>query len=185
MDSATLRLVHDGRGGFSFFGAGVHRICDPFYRIGGVKTYQKGVVKHGDLTLAVVEQGQIGYASDKGQPILLPPGLHQWRSPTMAFEGAYDLNNNAIRMGPLTLVTVDSGYSAVTEDNGEQKVLKGGHTYLLTHRNWKFQSARLAAPPPPARARPTARAAAAQSTSPRRSSRRTSSGSRRRRPTTC
>ena len=42
-------------------------------------------------------------------------------------------------MGPLTLVTVDSGYSAVTEDNGAQQILAGGNTYLLTHRNWKFQ----------------------------------------------
>jgi len=70
---------------------------------------------------------------------LLPPGLHQWRSPTMIFEKAFDLNNNVIRMGPLTMVTVDSGYAAVTEDNGEQKILRGGLTYLLTHRNWKFQ----------------------------------------------
>eukprot|EP00966_Prymnesium_polylepis_P328258 7384061-Prymnesium_polylepis.3 len=60
-------------------------------------------------------------------------------SPTMIFEKSFDLNNNVIRMGPLTLITVDSGYSAVTEDNGEQKILAGGSTYLLTHRNWKFQ----------------------------------------------
>ena len=39
----------------------------------------------------------------------------------MTFKRAFDLNNNVIRMGPLTLATVDSGYSAVTEDNGEQK----------------------------------------------------------------
>merc|ERR1719261_2123711 len=57
----------------------------------------------------------------------------------MSFERAFDLNNNVLRMGPLTLVTVDSGYSAVTEDNGKQHILKGGQTYLLTHRNWKFQ----------------------------------------------
>merc|ERR1719507_270627 len=57
----------------------------------------------------------------------------------MAFVKAFDLNNNVVRMGPLTLVTVDSGYAAVTEDNGLQKVLPGGHTYLLTHKNWKFQ----------------------------------------------
>merc|ERR1719231_2120169 len=112
---------------------------DPFYSVGKAVNYQKGVIRHGDLTIAVVEQGQIGYASDQGQPILLPPGLHQWRSPTMFFEKAFDLNNNVIRMGPLTLVTVDSGYCAVTEDNGEQKILTGGTTYLLTHRNWKFQ----------------------------------------------
>jgi len=87
----------------------------------------------------VVEQGHIGFALDKGQPLLLPPGLHQWKSPTLVFVKMFDLNNNVIRMGPLTLVTVDSGYAAVTEDNGSQKILDGGDTYLLTHRNWKFQ----------------------------------------------
>merc|ERR1719230_1532468 len=139
VDASTLRLGYDGRGGFSFFGPGVHRVCDPFYKVDKQVEYKKGTVRHGDLTLCVVEQGQVGYAYDQGQPILLPPGLHQWRSPTMVFEKSYDLNNNVIHMGPFTLVTVDAGYSAVTENNGEQKILQGGSTYLLTHRNWKFQ----------------------------------------------
>jgi len=139
VDAAALKLISDGRGAFSFAGPGVHRICDPFYTVGKQIEYKRGAVKHGDLTLVTVDQGQVGFATDQGQPILLPPGLHQWRSPTMDFIKAFDLNNNVIKMGPLTLVTVDSGYSAVTEDNGEQKILKGGATYLLTHRNWKFQ----------------------------------------------
>jgi len=139
VDAASIRLGHDGRGSFNFYGPGVHRIIDPFYKIGDQVAYNKGTVHHGDLTLVVVEQGKVGVAFDQGQPVLLPPGLHQWRSPTMFFEGQHDLNNNVIRLGPLTLVTVDSGYSAVTEDNGMQKILEGGRTYLLTHRNWKFQ----------------------------------------------
>jgi len=139
VDAAKLRLVEDGRGSFFFYGPGVHRIIDPFYRVGKEVTYSSGVVKHGDLTLVVVQQGHIGFALDQGQPVLLPPGLHQWRSPTMTFLKEFDLNNNVIRMGPFTLVTVDSGYSAVTEDNGAQQILAGGNTYLLTHRNWKFQ----------------------------------------------
>lgn len=139
VDASTLRLGYDGRGAFNFFGPGVHRVSDPFYSIGKQIEYKKGVVHHGDLTLCVVDQGHVGFATDQGQPILLPPGLHQWRSPTMTFEKSFDLNNNVIHLGPYTLVTVDSGYSAVTEDNGEQKVLTGGKTYLLTHRNWKFQ----------------------------------------------
>merc|ERR1740121_1899136 len=139
VDTGKVALVEDGRGGFFFYGAGVHRICDPFPSVGQTHSYQQGVIKHGDLTLAVVEQGQIGFVLEKGQPILLPPGLHQWRSTTMLFSNAYDLNNNVLRMGPLTLVTVDSGYAAVTEDNGMQKILPGGGTYLLTHKNWKFQ----------------------------------------------
>jgi len=155
----TIQLVEDGRGNFLFYGAGVHLICDPFYTVhpharefgnptagmgvqrdrnrkGGDST---GPILHGDRTIVVVEQGFIGFALDKGQPVLLPPGLHQWKSATMQFIKCYDLNNNVIRMGPLTLVTVDEGYAAVTEDNGQQKILEGGDTYLLTHRNWKFQ----------------------------------------------
>merc|ERR1740130_1846349 len=76
---------------------------------------------------------------DRGQPLLLPPGLHQWDSPTIEFENLIDLSTSVIRMGPYTLVTVDEGYSAVTQDNGAQKVLEGGRSFMLTHRNWKFE----------------------------------------------
>ena len=31
------------------------------------------------------------------------------------------------------------GYSAITQNNGRQIILKGGETHLLTHRNWKFE----------------------------------------------
>ena len=137
--SAHVRMVKDGRGAFPLYGEGVHLICDPFYSVGGATPYGSGKVIHGDRTIVTVDQGQIGYATDKGQPVLLPPGLHQWRSPTLKYIQAFDLNNNVVRMGPLTLVTVDDGYAAVTEDNGRQHILEGGECYLLTHRNWKFQ----------------------------------------------
>merc|ERR1719359_2348056 len=39
----------------------------------------------------------------------------------------------------MTLVTVDEGYAAVTQDNGKQCVLPGGHAHFLTHKNWKFE----------------------------------------------
>eukprot|EP00928_Gymnodinium_smaydae_P081611 TRINITY_DN65097_c0_g1_i1.p1 TRINITY_DN65097_c0_g1~~TRINITY_DN65097_c0_g1_i1.p1 ORF type:complete len:547 (+),score=85.68 TRINITY_DN65097_c0_g1_i1:56-1642(+) len=139
VNAGEVQLVNDGRGGFYFYGCGVHRIVDPFYSLGKKMSYQKGVIKHGDLTLVVVEQGHIGLVSEKGQPILLAPGMHMWRSTTMVYENQFDLNNNVIRLGPYTMITVDAGYSAVTEDNGCQKILPGGSTYLLTHRNWKFQ----------------------------------------------
>jgi len=37
------------------------------------------------------------------------------------------------------LVTVNEGYSAVTQNNGKQVILAGGHTHFLTHKNWKFE----------------------------------------------
>lgn len=131
--------VEDGRGGFLFHGQGNHLVCDPFYTVRQPEAFGVNTIVHGDRSLLVVQQGQIGFALNKGQPVLLPPGLHQWQDPTLVYRDAFDLNNNVIRMGPLTLVTVDEGYSCVTEDNGKQVILEGGDTYLLTHRNHKFQ----------------------------------------------
>merc|ERR1712224_659682 len=83
--------------------------------------------------------GFVGFATDRGEPILLAPGLHQWDSPTVNFERLVDLLTAVIPLGPYTLVTVDEGYAAVTQDNGTQKILEGGRAYMLTHRNWKFE----------------------------------------------
>merc|ERR1719498_2141918 len=76
---------------------------------------------------------------DRGQPLLLPPGMHQWDSGTIEWIDIIDLATSVIYLGPYTLVTVDEGYAGVTSDNGEQKVLDGGSAYMLTHRNWKFE----------------------------------------------
>merc|ERR1719265_183201 len=71
--------------------------------------------------------------------MLLAPGMHSWESDTIIFERNIDLKEPVISMGPYTLVTVDEGYSAITQNNGRQVVLRGGQVYLLTHRNWKFE----------------------------------------------
>jgi len=81
-------------------------------------------------------------AIDNGQPVLLPPGIHVWRSESLFFQQQVALNDHLITLGPYTLVTVDEGYAAVTQDNGKQRVLKGGHTHLLSHKNWKFEKVR-------------------------------------------
>ena len=52
---------------------------------------------------------------------------------------AVDLAQPVIHLGPYTLLTVDKGYEAVTQNNGEQEVLPGGAMHLLTHRNHKFE----------------------------------------------
>ena len=56
-----------------------------------------------------VPQGQIGLAFDRGQPVLFPPGLHQWDSQTLKFKKCIDLCQPVIEMGPYTLLTVDEG----------------------------------------------------------------------------
>jgi len=138
--NGTIKLAEDGRGNYAFYGAGVHQVNDPWYTFQSDSvSYASGDITHGDRAIVVVPQGFIGYCCDRGQPVLLPPGMHQWRSNTLKFERLIDLNLHVIPLGPWTLLTIDEGYMAVTQDNGRQIILNGGEVHLLTHRNWKFE----------------------------------------------
>lgn len=138
--NGCIKSGYDGRGEYSFFGPGVHRIVDPYKTVepAMVPLTQK-TITNGDRTIVTVDQGFIGYCMERGQPVLLPPGMHQWKSATLKFERLIDLNQPVIELGPWTLLTIDQGYMAVTQDNGKQVILDGGAVYLLTHRNWKFE----------------------------------------------
>merc|ERR1719473_2382160 len=134
-----VRLAEDGSGNYEIYGPGVHRVQNLFMRVWDDVTLTQEVIVHGDRTVVTVKQGCVGYCEDMGQPILLPPGLHEWQSQTLKFREQGDLNNSLIKLGPYTVITVDEGYCAVTQNNGKQMVLQGGETHLLNHRNWKFE----------------------------------------------
>ena len=130
----------DGEGGFKVAGEGAHCHCQPFWRLSQNQfDYSSGYIQHGDWGIAIIEQGHVGFALDKGQPVLLPPGFHHWRSPTLRFQNSIDLSDDVIFLGPYTLLTVDEGYAAVTQNNGRQEIKGGGSVHLLTHRNHKFE----------------------------------------------
>jgi len=126
-------------GTYFFYGPGVHRISRLFVRIGRDMSLLESKIENGNCAIVTVPQGFVGLAFDIGQPILLAPGMHQWKSDTMELKELIDLSTDVIRLGPFTLLTVDEGYAAVTEDNGKQRVLDGGNTHMLTHRGWKFE----------------------------------------------
>jgi regulator of protease activity HflC (stomatin/prohibitin superfamily) len=136
-----VRCGTHSNGSFVFFGAGVHRIRDPFLEVASTdRSLTESTIENGNCTILTVSQGFVGLAFDRGQPVILPPGLHQWKSDTLRFKEMVDLSAAVICIGPFTLLTVDEGYAAVTQNNGKQHVLPGGHTHMLTHRNWKFES---------------------------------------------
>mmetsp|Transcript_13450 Transcript_13450/g.20213 ORF Transcript_13450/g.20213 Transcript_13450/m.20213 type:complete len:672 (+) Transcript_13450:66-2081(+) len=124
---------------------GVHNIQDPFMkqRGGPIPLYgaqnHRNIIEHGDRCCVTVPMGMVALLLDFGQPLLLPPGLHTWKSDTIRFERMYRLDDSpVIQIGPYTILTVDAGYYAVTMNNGKQ-VLLGGGTHLLTHQKWKFE----------------------------------------------
>jgi len=132
-------LLMNEKNEYLFAQPGMHNIQSCFLRQERAPTPLRGHITHGNRTIVIIEQGFIGYAMDNGQPVLLPPGIHVWRSESLFFQRQIALNDHLIELGPYTLVTVDEGYAAVTQDNGKQRVLKGGHTHLLSHKNWKFE----------------------------------------------
>eukprot|EP00927_Polykrikos_kofoidii_P083177 TRINITY_DN8464_c0_g1_i2.p1 TRINITY_DN8464_c0_g1~~TRINITY_DN8464_c0_g1_i2.p1 ORF type:complete len:591 (+),score=84.93 TRINITY_DN8464_c0_g1_i2:55-1827(+) len=125
-----------------FLGPGVHMLCKLWY---SVKSGQMRVAEHNEIisgtkAIITVNQGYVGLALDKGEPIVLAPGLHQWNNPDICFDQFIDLSSNLIKIGPYTLITVEECYAAITQDNGKQKILAGGSSYMLTHQNWTFQT---------------------------------------------
>ena len=82
----------------------------------------------------------LGVATDMGQTLLLPPGLHSWKSETIRFDRVHCLDDTPIlEVGTYTIITVDDGYVAITKENGKQILLDGGQTHLLTHQKWRFE----------------------------------------------
>jgi regulator of protease activity HflC (stomatin/prohibitin superfamily) len=133
-------LFQDDKNNFLFAAPGMHNISSAFTKKKGDPVcVTSGTIIHGNRTICTVEQGKIGYATDRGQPILLPPGLHSWVSETLKFQQVFTLENHAIDLGPLTILTVDEGYAAITQNNGKQEILPGGETHLLPHQKWRFE----------------------------------------------
>merc|ERR1719321_396468 len=140
VSDGNVRFGRDKSGTYFFFLPGVHRISDPFTSVAGHDTpLTEKTIINGNRTIVTIGQGFIGLCTDRGQPVLLPPGMHQWKSDTLKFEKAIDLAQHVIHLGPYTLITVDEGYAAITQDNGRQIMLDGGEMHMLTHRNWKFE----------------------------------------------
>jgi len=132
-------LLMDDKNQYLFAQPGMHNIASHFTRVVGPPRMLTDTIVHGNRTIVIVEQGFIGYAMDNGQPALLPPGIHVWTSESLFYQKSVPLNDHIITLGPYTLLTVDEGYAAVTQNNGKQCVLSGGKCHFLNHKNWKFE----------------------------------------------
>jgi len=132
-------LLMDSHNHYLFAQPGMHNISSCFTRVEGRPLSLRALIEHGDRTVVTVEQGYIGYCTDNGTPVLLPQGVHTWRSDSLSFERSVPLSDHVIELGPYTILTVDEGYAAVTQNNGKQMVLPGGHSHFLSHKNWKFE----------------------------------------------
>jgi len=133
-------LLMDEQNRYLFAQPGMHNISSMWIKHVGTRPLPvNNQLQHGNRVILVVEQGFIGLAFDNGQPVLFPPGIHVWTSETMKYSLAVSLDQTVVKLGPYTLLTVDEGYAAVTQNNGKQHILMGGRTWLLDHKNWRFE----------------------------------------------
>ena len=121
-----VQKLENSKGEYVLAGPGLHLIRGYFWKKVGRQLKLQDVVEHGNRTVVTVDQGFVGLAWDLGQPVLLPPGVHEWISDTLRFSKYISLSDPVIEIGPYTLVTVDDGYAAITINNGKLNILSGG-----------------------------------------------------------
>jgi len=140
IEAGHVGFLIDEANQYFFAQPGMHNIPSLWVKhVGTKKVPVNNQIQHGNRTILVVEQGYIGLAFDNGQPTLFPPGIHEWTSETLKYQSAVSLDQHVLKLGPYTLLTVDEGYAAVTQNNGKQHILMGGQTWLLNHKNWRFE----------------------------------------------
>lgn len=138
--AGSVGLLMNEKQEYLFAQPGMHNISSCFMKHEGTSRLPtNNQLQHGNRVILVVEQGYIGVAMDNGQPVLFPPGIHVWTSETLKYKEAVSLDQHVLKLGPYTLLTVDEGYAAVTQNNGKQEILGGGNTWLLGHKNWRFE----------------------------------------------
>ena len=98
---------------------GWHFLLSPFRKCSDQVPITLKHIRHGTINIVTVDKGFVGLAWDKGQPILLPEGMHQWDSETMYFEGLYDLSQPVQKIGPYTNLIVRDSTVAVTYNDGK------------------------------------------------------------------
>ena len=87
-----------------------------------------------------VPQGNLGFATDQGEPVLLPPGLHYIQSDTLAYERAFDLSEQVVQLGPYTCITVRWSYQLSLLPLLTKLPRHAGRRRLLDHHAGQWQA---------------------------------------------
>ena len=117
-------------------GPGWHAILEPLRAWHGCVELSQEHIQFSTMEVVTVKDGFVGLAWDRGEPILLPPGMHQWDSPTMKFDKMLDRRQN-FQAGPYTFCTIKKGDVGVSFDRGELQLLPAGY-HVLKHALHKY-----------------------------------------------
>jgi regulator of protease activity HflC (stomatin/prohibitin superfamily) len=118
-------------------GPGWHAVVEPLRKWQGKVSLSDEVIQFATKEIITVKDGFVGLAWDRGEPVLLPPGMHQWDSSTLKFEKTFDRKNAKLEIGPFTFCTIQKGDVGVSFDRGELSLLPAGY-HVLKHALHKF-----------------------------------------------
>ncbi len=85
----------------------------------------------------LVKKGQLGYTLDNGIPFILSEGWHLLLSGFHKFQEFIDLNKYLIKIGPVTIVTIQDGYYGFSLNNGLPEILLPGR-HVRNSPLWKY-----------------------------------------------
>lgn len=84
------------------------------------------VIRTGPVTIVRINEGELGFAMDAGQPQLLLPGVHARKNATFIFERSVSVERELIVYGPIKLVIVKTGLARVAYSRGRAIILTEG-----------------------------------------------------------
>ncbi len=106
--------------------AGVYKISSTSFKFEKFCNENDKLIQHGPITIVRVNQGELGYAWDKGEAIELAPGLHYREDPQFIFDRCERANKEVIQFGNITHVIVKSGEARAINLDGALRILSEG-----------------------------------------------------------
>lgn len=130
---AKQTLVKDGMYAFSrhnqhvqILTPGRHILASPFNNMVAQFSSGDDVISVSPISIIRVQDGQLGFAFDNGQPQILLPGVHVRKSAAFKFQYMRDVTDTLIQFGPVKLLTVKSGGSRVCYSEGQVQIFEEG-----------------------------------------------------------
>lgn len=145
--STNLFLIDEGEIGYSVRDGrpilhlpGYHTTLWPNHKF--VKAIDPSVahLKIGPVTFVLIKEGELGFATDNGAPVVLLPGRHVYNSVQFKFNTREPVDKALIKFETITVVTIPDGQIGFAVDNNKPQLLMPGR-HVRNDKVWRFQKA--------------------------------------------
>jgi hypothetical protein len=100
------------------------------------------VIQFETLTIVRISRGDVGLATDNGQPLLLAEGLHVRNVRLFSYLSAKQVNQQYLKHGSLHIMRVAKGFYGLVTDNNIPKLLPEG-THVTNANVFSFDGVQL------------------------------------------